>query len=360
MIHRFFYYSFFLFICSGVSISAQTYFEINDFDVDRDKLTILGDVMINQDKLSITPDIPQQKGACWYAKGKIDLSIGFDTEFTFLIEKNSAGKHGDGFAFVIQNSSPNAIGHSGAGLGYDGISNALVLEFDTYDNHEGSRNHVNLSVYSTAKQRFVKIATVHEIPEITDGSAHFARVEYKNGFLSFFLDSYLFPILSTKIDIAEAIGSNDHLAWMGFTAATSHHSSAHNLLNWSMNEKLKPPPDIAVEKIEVVKAKKVEVHSRKLRIRVWDDHQIDGDIISLKYNDDWIVTELKLTAEPKEMTLTLTGFKAFLTLYANNLGLMPPNTAAISIFDGKSTQKIVLNADMRTSEALELVYVGEE
>ncbi len=347
-----------LLLALQADIRAQIYFEINDFDVNRDKLTLAGNVQTNQNELILTPDLPQQKGACWYTKNKLDMSVGFDTEFSFIIQGHG-DVQGDGFAFVIQNQAPDALGTTGSGLGYNGITDALVLEFDTYDNREGSRNHVNLSAYSAEKGTYEKIATVHEIPEITDGSAHFARIEYKDGFLSFFLDSYLFPILSTKIDIAKTIGAKDRLAWIGFTAGTSRHHAQHKLLNWSLNEKLAPPPDIAVEKIEVIEAKQISVQSRKLRIKVWDDHQIDGDIISLKYNDDWVVTELKLTAQPKEFNITLTGFTSKIILYANNLGLMPPNTAALSIYDGVTTQKIILNADMRTSESIELVYTGD-
>ncbi len=68
------------------SADAQTYFEINDFNVDKDKLMMVGDVIIDNNKLSITPDKVSQTGACWYTKNKIDLSVGFDTEFTFIIE----------------------------------------------------------------------------------------------------------------------------------------------------------------------------------------------------------------------------------------------------------------------------------
>ena len=75
---------------------------------------------------------------------------GFSTEFSFRVvprdedkspgpckwvdhsEGKCARRGGDGFAFVVQNYSPKALGSGGGGLGYSGISNAVVVEFDTW------------------------------------------------------------------------------------------------------------------------------------------------------------------------------------------------------------------------------------
>jgi hypothetical protein len=51
----------------------------------------------------------------------------------------------DGFAFVIQNESPVALGLAGRGLGYEGINNALAIEVDTYSNFDEQdyyENHI--------------------------------------------------------------------------------------------------------------------------------------------------------------------------------------------------------------------------
>ncbi|NYC32247.1 hypothetical protein B0H42_004878 [Clostridium saccharobutylicum] len=39
----------------------------------------------------------------------------------------------DGIVFVINNNT-NGLGTEGAGIGYQGITNSIGIEFDTYDN----------------------------------------------------------------------------------------------------------------------------------------------------------------------------------------------------------------------------------
>ena len=347
-----------LFLATGFfsPADAQTYFEINNFQAQLDKINLLGNAQATGSELWLTPDQPGQLGSCWYAQNKIDLNQGFDTEFTFEIATASGQKAGNGFAFIIQNEGDDIIGTKNKSVGLSGIKKAVALRFDTY-----SKNLVDLCVYDAVKDEFKLIARVHEIPEFTDGKSHFARIEYKDGFLTFFLDSYLFPVLSTKLDLQKEIGSIDGTAWLGFSSATSDDAqSVHKLLTWSLGEKVAPPADIVEEEIEVIKAKTIKVSSRKLRLKIWDDHRVDGDIVSLKYGDNWIVSEYKLKKKPKVINVTLTGFNQELILYANNVGLMPPNTAAISIYDGKKAQNVVLNADMKSSESIILQYVAPE
>ena len=68
----------------------------------------------------------------------------FSTYFSFRI--NGAGgvgdlsgeTGGDGFAFVIQNTSPTSLGDSGGWIGYVGVGNSIAVEFDTFNNGYGN------------------------------------------------------------------------------------------------------------------------------------------------------------------------------------------------------------------------------
>ncbi len=342
----------FICICCFNLLNGQTIFKINDFKAYETNLSLVGNATSFVNKLVLTSSKPNTKGACWYKERSIDIVKGFETEFTFLISQSDINHNGgDGFAFVIHKQNLLSIGGFGDELGYKGIKDCVVIEFDTYNNNEGSKNHVALSFYEKEKGDYRKFSTVHEIPEITDGNQHFTKIAYKDGFLTVYLDSYLFPILSTKIDIGEKINSSDGEAWVGFTSSTSSAHAEHALLTWNLKQFL-PPPDIVEENIEVVNTHEIAVKNRKLRLRIWDHNKIDGDVVSLKWGDEWIITEYKLTADKKEIDIVLTGFNKQLILFANNMGAIPPNTASVEIYDGIETQTIVLDADKQSSEGV--------
>ncbi len=346
----------------ALHLNGQKYmFQINDFRVVNENLSMQGGCAIVDEKLRLTSDLPNQSGACWYRAKKIDFTDGFESEFTFLITTNKEGMTpGDGFAFVIQAQSPEITGGTGDDIGYKRIPYAVAMEFDTKDDNEGSRNHINLSFYNPETKTYRRYATVHEIPEITDGKAHFTRIIYRDGRLQVYLDSYLFPVLSVKLDIASKINSPDHTAWLGFTASTSAMHSNHDLISWTVKEFAPQPKDIVADSVVVLEKGSLAVKKRKLTISVWDHNTIDGDIISLKLGEDWILTEYELTAKKNTFETTLIGFSQELVLYAHNIGMVPPNTVTISVFDGLTTQRVSLESNMETSESIKIVFTGEE
>ena len=99
----------------------------------------------------------------------------------------------------------------------------------------------------------------------------------------------------------------------------------------------------------------LEIKSKTIKIIVWDNQSVDGDIISVYLNGEPIVQELTLAKEPKVYEATLSKEVNMLTLYAHNLGKSPPNTAAITIDDGVMQQTKILSSNMQKSEALQLV-----
>lgn len=119
--------------------------------------------------LRLTSSVARLSGSTWYRR-KMNVFEGFDTTFSFQISNPSLrcsqledvntlcrSRGADGFAFVIQNTSPTALGLAGSGLGYEGIHNSLAIEIDTfynyenvdfYENHIGVMTKVRLSYWS--------------------------------------------------------------------------------------------------------------------------------------------------------------------------------------------------------------------
>lgn len=332
-------------------VYSQHYFNINHFEAAGTDIELRGKAMTASSGLILTPYEYSVNGACWYRRDKIDVVNGFQTEFTFIIEGEKSN-HGDGFAFVIQNNSIEAFGKPGSSLGYRDIPFGVALEFDTKDDDEGSSNHIAVATWNQVLGKYVDLATVHEIPEITDGKEHFTRIEYKDGRMTVFLDSYLFPVISLKLDLRESMGLEKGYAWIGFTAATSEKASVHKLLEWKANELAQAPEKLNVEKVQIQYSDTLYLSSRKIKMRVWDNNKVDGDMVSVRLNDEWILSNYVITKKDKIMELSLTGFENTLILYAQNLGDNPPNTATFLIEDGVERHVVELNADFEKSEAI--------
>lgn len=120
------------------------------------------------------------------------------------------------------------------------------------------------------------------------------------------------------------------------------------------------PPDIYVStdtsrSIDVQES--FEVHHKHVRVRVWDRNEVDGDVVSLFMNDQLIKKNLKLRRRKKSFTVKLNPGSNILVMYAENLGSIPPNTAALEIKDGKKKRNVNLVSDNGKSGAVELIYV---
>lgn len=98
------------------------------------------------------------------------------------------------------------------------------------------------------------------------------------------------------------------------------------------------------------------VNSHIVTFNVWDSGAIDGDIISLNVNGNWVLQQYTLTGTKKPISVTLnkSGY-SYVALFAHNEGSSPPNTAALSLNDGTSEQTLVLSANLTTNAAYNLV-----
>jgi hypothetical protein len=99
-------------------------------------LNLVGSASTTVDnRLRLTPAVSSTGGA-WYVADKSIVAGNFETTFQFQLGTATGGADGsDGFAFVIQNSSPTELRAGGGGLGYDGMPNSVAIEFDTWLNN---------------------------------------------------------------------------------------------------------------------------------------------------------------------------------------------------------------------------------
>ncbi len=100
----------------------------------------------------------------------------------------------------------------------------------------------------------------------------------------------------------------------------------------------------------------IEVENSKIRLEVYDNGTIDYDSVSLFLNDKLILPKTMLNHHSVKLNIELDENLEFneLGMFAENLGLIPPNTAALIIHDGKKTYEITLNSDFSKNAIVQL------
>jgi hypothetical protein len=102
----------------------------------------------------------------------------------------------------------------------------------------------------------------------------------------------------------------------------------------------------------------IEIDNPTFTVALYDNGAIDGDSISLFYNDKVIIFHKRLSETAISITLTIdTTLKVNeLTMYAENLGEIPPNTALMVIMDGKKRYEVNVSSDLTTSGSIHFVF----
>ncbi|GAA0878117.1 hypothetical protein GCM10009119_10850 [Algoriphagus jejuensis] len=102
----------------------------------------------------------------------------------------------------------------------------------------------------------------------------------------------------------------------------------------------------------------INITDTKVTIKVWDHGQIDGDIVSIYVNGKVVIAEevLKGPGSPIEVVADMEylGYN-YVLLYAHNEGSIPPNTCTMEIFDGVGNKSFVLESDLSTNGAVNVV-----
>jgi hypothetical protein len=104
--------------------------------------------------------------------------------------------------------------------------------------------------------------------------------------------------------------------------------------------------------------KTIEITGENFKVDLYDNGAIDGDSISLFYNGKLILSHKKLSDKAISLTLDATTGHAIneLTMYADNLGAIPPNTALMVVTDGDSRYEVRISSDLKKSGTIRFVH----
>ena len=107
--------------------------------------------------------------------------------------------------------------------------------------------------------------------------------------------------------------------------------------------------------------KTVPVFTSKISINIYDNQKLDGDIISLFYNDSWILQNYSIEDGNKNIMIDVNPRSKlnYLILYAHNLGSAPPNTIGVQFFNGQQEMKYILSSDLGESDILYFEYQSQ-
>jgi hypothetical protein len=214
------------------------------------KLTLVGNARVAGKALRLTPAKGDRSGAAWLRE-KQPVGSGFETTFQFQLTHQGGLGHGaDGFAFVLQNSGPEALGGRGSAGGFavtdpvyhhreTAIPWSIAVFFDTYRNAEEgdpSANYVAFCTYgkpSEMRWPAPRLAFTPDLPvKLKDRKVHSARILFQPPVLSVFLDDSSAPVLESIVDLSIVVDEHGG-AWVGFTASTGGGYENHDILNWS-------------------------------------------------------------------------------------------------------------------------------
>lgn len=122
-------------------------------------------------------------GSVWYAD-KLDLNEDFDLEFELYFGDKNDGA--DGIVFVLQTVGNKAIGASGGGIGFEGFSPSLGVEFDDWNNVDlGDLDQDHIAIFkngivnhNSTNALTKPIPALPNSGNIEDGQNHLIRITW--------------------------------------------------------------------------------------------------------------------------------------------------------------------------------------
>ncbi|MEP6927481.1 MAG: hypothetical protein ABI834_07585, partial [Ginsengibacter sp.] len=110
-----------------------------------------------------------------------------------------------------------------------------------------------------------------------------------------------------------------------------------------------PPAKFEPRRKDILKT--IHITQPSFRIDFYDNGEIDGDSITVIYNSKIILSHKMLSAKAITLTLSLDEniTQNIITMYADNLGTIPPNTALMIVTDGDKRYEVRITSDTEKS-----------
>lgn len=100
----------------------------------------------------------------------------------------------------------------------------------------------------------------------------------------------------------------------------------------------------------------IEVTSDSLLVNFYDNGEVDGDSISVFFNDQLLSFNRLLSAKAIQFKIGLDPAKEYneVTMFADNLGRIAPNTSLMIVYDGTKRHDIRLSSNLEKSATVRI------
>lgn len=121
-----------------------------------------------------------------------------------------------------------------------------------------------------------------------------------------------------------------------------------NVVNYVVSNQYKERENIVTEELTV--------EADSIKVDFYDNGEIDGDSISVFLNDKLIAFNRILSTKSVHFDITLDSTKEIndLTMFADNLGSIPPNTALMVVNDGKKRYEVRLTSNLEKNATIRI------
>ena len=122
-----------------------------------------------------------------------------------------------------------------------------------------------------------------------------------------------------------------------------------------------PPGKITLSRVaesDFEHIKEIKVDTGTIRLDFYDNAQVDGDIITVLLNNNPLASNQKLTSKPitLEIKVDLINKEQEITMVAENLGDIPPNTALLIITAGNKRYQLYLTSTEKKNAQVRFIY----
>ncbi|MDJ1506905.1 L-type lectin-domain containing protein, partial [Xanthocytophaga agilis] len=170
----------------------------------------------------LTANSGNQIGSVWRT-ARLNLNYSFEVQFSGYFGTADAGA--DGITFALQSVGPSALGTAGIGIGMQGITPSVTVEFDTYDNAAPGADIANdhIAIFKNGiigSPVFGAVSARTGGQNIEDGTFYPIRIVWNSSTktMQVYFNGALRATYSENF--ANTVFSNNPLVYWGYTAST--------------------------------------------------------------------------------------------------------------------------------------------